>query len=401
MPVPAPFSRLLPLPPLLWAVPLAILFTLAPLSCRTGLARAEGDAGQIERTIKEQQARASAGREEIVRLTAEERRLFQDLAGLEDKIGSLERQLAAREGELAAVQDEERRTLSEYDGLDRTRAELGRELDELLRRLWVARLRERAERVPPDPEGGGLGREGWAEADRKAAWLAELYRAVRQAEEKVQDNARRLDANLAARERLARDIREQLARIDRDKDGLLRDRLEFQRRLQANRARKLSREEELGQILAAINSLNYQIGQLRQLKSLAERDFDLLRGKLGWPTPGRVVSRFAPEASPPQRGIGLVVADNAPVRAVAWGKVVHNDTLRGFGRVVIVLHSRDYYSLYAFLGDSNVTVGQQVERNETIGSAGYYPAAKGSGLYFELRFRQKPINPEHWFIATK
>ena len=81
------------------------------------------------------------------------------------------------------------------------------------------------------------------------------------------------------------------------------------------------------------------------------------------------------------------------MQSIFWGKVVHNDTLRGFGHVVIVYHGFDYYSLYAYLSETYVRNGQEVEKDEPLGVVGYYPKADGPGLYFELRFHQKPINP--------
>jgi septal ring factor EnvC (AmiA/AmiB activator) len=42
-----------------------------------------------------------------------------------------------------------------------------------------------------------------------------------------------------------------------------------------------------------------------------------------------------------------------------------------------------------------------VEKDEPIGHAGYYPEAHGNGLYFELRFRQKPINPQLWLMPAQ
>ena len=81
---------------------------------------------------------------------------------------------------------------------------------------------------------------------------------------------------------------------------------------------------------------------------------------------------------------------------MAGGKVVHNDVLRGFGTVLILQHGDDYYSLYAFLGNSPLQVGQDVAGRQQLGTVGYYPAIRGPGLYFELRFKQKAINPEQW-----
>jgi len=89
------------------------------------------------------------------------------------------------------------------------------------------------------------------------------------------------------------------------------------------------------------------------------------------------------------------------VRSVFWGKVVHNDVLRGLGKVVILFHGGDYYTLYAYLSDTSVQTGQDVEKDEVIGHVGYYPEAHGNGLYFELRFHQKPINPLLWLMPAQ
>jgi septal ring factor EnvC (AmiA/AmiB activator) len=74
--------------------------------------------------------------------------------------------------------------------------------------------------------------------------------------------------------------------------------------------------------------------------------------------------------------------------------------LRGFGQVVILYHGQQYYTLYAYLAGSSVKVGQDVEKGETIGKAGFYPKAQTSGLYFELRYGKKTLDPESWFKAS-
>jgi septal ring factor EnvC (AmiA/AmiB activator) len=125
-----------------------------------------------------------------------------------------------------------------------------------------------------------------------------------------------------------------------------------------------------------------------------------LQGHLPWPGHGKVVASFNPGAAPPVRGIGIEVDRKQPVQAVSWGKVVHNDQLRGFGRVVILYHGDDYYTLYAFLANSPLRMGQKVEKGETIGTTGFYPPANGPGLYFELRFGQKAVNPMDWLASS-
>jgi murein DD-endopeptidase MepM/ murein hydrolase activator NlpD len=70
------------------------------------------------------------------------------------------------------------------------------------------------------------------------------------------------------------------------------------------------------------------------------------------------------------------------VRAIASGRVVHVSLVPGhssYGNYVVVEHRWDgspYYSLYAHLASASVRVGQQVEREQTLGIMGH----TGSGL---------------------
>ena len=122
----------------------------------------------------------------------------------------------------------------------------------------------------------------------------------------------------------------------------------------------------------------------------------IVKGKTPWPAKGRVVVRYAPGASPPVRGIGMSMAANGEVRAVAWGKVVHSDVLRGLGYVVVLMHPKQYYTVYAHLTGSPYKVGQEVKQGAVLGRAGHYPPAGGPGIYFELRSHEKAVNPETW-----
>jgi septal ring factor EnvC (AmiA/AmiB activator) len=97
--------------------------------------------------------------------------------------------------------------------------------------------------------------------------------------------------------------------------------------------------------------------------------------------------------------MGFSCAKDAPVRAVATGKVVFTDLLRGMGKVVIVSHGDGHFTVYAYLADITVSMGQDVEAQAPVGHAGFYPPAGGPGLYFELRFHEKAINPVEWLAV--
>lgn len=92
---------------------------------------------------------------------------------------------------------------------------------------------------------------------------------------------------------------------------------------------------------------------------------------------GVVYSRFhgGIDIRPMRRDARGVPLD--PVRAIAGGEVVHANTGAGrsnYGRYVVVRHVWDgspYYSLYAHLGDVDVTPGQTVAQGDKLGRLGY------------------------------
>jgi murein hydrolase activator len=73
------------------------------------------------------------------------------------------------------------------------------------------------------------------------------------------------------------------------------------------------------------------------------------------------------------------------VRAVADGRVVFADWLRGFGNLLIVDHGDAYMSLYGNNESLFKRVGDPIRGGNT-----------DSGLYFELRHQGRPLDPLDW-----
>jgi len=138
----------------------------------------------------------------------------------------------------------------------------------------------------------------------------------------------------------------------------------------------------------------------------AEGDFARLRGKLVLPVRGEVVARFgsprpteAQVDAPTWKGVFIRAAPGADVHAVAAGRVVFADWLRGFGNLLVVDHGEGFLSVYgnneALLAD----VGARVGAGEPVATVGGSGGAAEAGLYFELRFKGRPIDPLRWAQA--
>lgn len=81
------------------------------------------------------------------------------------------------------------------------------------------------------------------------------------------------------------------------------------------------------------------------------------------------------------------------VRAVAAGRVVYSGKgLVGYGHLVIIKHSQNLLSAYAFNDKVLVKEKQNVKAGQKISSVGSSPTGD-VGLGFEIRSRGKPVNP--------
>jgi septal ring factor EnvC (AmiA/AmiB activator) len=128
-------------------------------------------------------------------------------------------------------------------------------------------------------------------------------------------------------------------------------------------------------------------------------NFAQLKGKLSLPAQGTVAARFGTPRHVGQlkwQGIVIRAADGADVKAVAAGRVVFADWLRGFGLLIILDHGGGYMSLYGYNQELHKGVGDEVKAGEIIATVGNNGNHNQSGLYFEIRHQGTPVNPLHW-----
>ncbi len=179
---------------------------------------------------------------------------------------------------------------------------------------------------------------------------------------------------------------------------------------------KRAHQQMLNKIALQLNQQRHEIGRLRrnesQLAQLVEKlanafpsvqadsvSFTSLKGKLVLPVKGKLSNRYGarrPESSMAWTGWFLRAAPSQPVKAVAAGRVVYADWLRGFGNLLIIDHGQGYMSLYGNNETLYKEVGASLRSGDTIAAVGSSGGNKDSGLYFELRFEGKPFDPGKW-----
>jgi len=88
------------------------------------------------------------------------------------------------------------------------------------------------------------------------------------------------------------------------------------------------------------------------------------------------------------------------VYAVAAGEVRFADWFRGYGKLVILDHGEDYFTVTGHLDAIEVEVGDQVRGGDRIAVAGETGSLSGPRLYFEIRKGSGALDPADWLLPV-
>ena len=110
-----------------------------------------------------------------------------------------------------------------------------------------------------------------------------------------------------------------------------------------------------------------------------------------WPANGPVVRRFSARGT--NKGLDIGGRRGAAIHAAATGKVVYKGSgLRGYGRLIIIKHNRDFLSAYAHCERIYVEEGDVIKRAQKIAAMGSSGTDQVK-LHFEIRYRGSPVDP--------
>lgn len=266
-----------------------------------------------------------------------------------------------------------------------------------------------------------LNREDPNEMARQLHYLAHIARARAQLVDGLRSNLREID-------RLKAEIAEEAAAIARiaAEQTTQKKRLEQEKRARAGVLLKVSRDirsqqREMRAMQANENRLTRLVDQLAKLvvrkpatttnnrprprteavpsSRNDNSPFAALRGKLALPVRGELGSRFGSprnDGGVTWKGLFIAARPGDDVRAVADGRVVYADWLRGFGNLMIVDHGDSYMTLYANAEALLKQVGDVIRGGETVATVGNSGGNAESGLYFEMRHEGRPFDPLNW-----
>jgi murein hydrolase activator len=216
---------------------------------------------------------------------------------------------------------------------------------------------------------------------------------------RVLEHEQRLDGLHASRET----VTDRQAKLVALKTQVQRARAEIDRVLETRNAliREIDERRDLNaqlssELMAAQQKLQSEVTDLSSA-STPSLPIGPFRGDLDWPLAGPLRQRFGFSESgrAMNNGIDIAADEGLPVRAIHAGTVAYADAFTGFGRLVIVDHGSQNFSLYGNLKDIAVEKGAHVQSGATLGSVGSTPTG-ATGLYFELRIDGHAVDPLQW-----
>lgn len=133
---------------------------------------------------------------------------------------------------------------------------------------------------------------------------------------------------------------------------------------------------------------------VRSSTKISKKSNDKKNKKLlwSWPANGKVIQGYNPRRAG-KKGISIAGRSGDPIRAAAAGKVVYAGSgLSGYGRLIIVKHSKEFLSAYAHNRKLIARDGQWVGKGEIIARMGNSGTDR-TRLHFEIRKQGRPVNP--------
>ena len=138
------------------------------------------------------------------------------------------------------------------------------------------------------------------------------------------------------------------------------------------------------------------------VSSMKTSDF----GRLDWPVDGTILYSFGRVVNPTNtttawQGVGIAAPIGTPVKAVAAGIVVFDSPNGTFGLTVVLHHGGGDYSVYSSLDRSMVAKSASVTKGQVIGTVGKSDPDLEAHLHFEVRPKQRAVDPLEWLRSRR
>lgn len=348
------------------------------------------------------------------------------------KYNKVQQSLKKNRDELIRTRAAERVTLKEIDKADRKLIEVTSELRQNQKAMNMIRqradsLRAEASSLRVKTEGsqemlrrklralGKYGRHGdelimlgssedLSQMMRRMRYLEDLSRHEKELLRKYSSSMEELSAKLKELDAALAEMREKEQKTRETTNRLEAEKKNKQKLLASIKNERENYERIVKELQESAEKMQKVITRSSSTAagSYSGKGFGASRGRLPWPVNGSVTIPYGKHSDPRLKapvfhnGVYIAAAEDALARAVDGGKVVFADFFEGYGQLVIVNHGGGYHTLYANLSEIFLRSGDIINRSDKIGRVGTSGIVDTPALYFEIRYKGKPLNPSQW-----
>ena len=378
----------------------------------TAPAEAQGpkkeDVQAEQRKLQQTQKQLREEREKVAEAKKKETSVLAELEQIDQRLADKQREIVRLDGRVKKVQAEVQGLRGDIERLQTQRGGQQELLAQRLRAMYKVHAQGGALPIILSGEDPASRAATLRQLASVAALDARVIEEYRLTTDRLGDRKTREEARQAELATLKTAAQREQAEVDRDA---------ARRRVLLAKVRdeRAYHERMVGELTEASRRLESFIAELQARQRRMAKvpppapgvetpsvGFGGLRGRLPWPTDGRVVAGFGAQVHPRfgtrtfRGGIDIEAGEGTGVAAVYAGHVVYTGWFKGYGNLIILDHGNDYYTLYAHVSETAVKEGDDVRQGQRIGSVGDTGSLSGARLYFEVRYQGKPQDPEQW-----
>jgi septal ring factor EnvC (AmiA/AmiB activator) len=362
-----------------------------------------------QRRLQETQRRLKQEREKVAEARRRETSLLAELEQIERRLADKQREVARLDARIRRLQAEIAALRGDIERLQAYQAGQEQALARRLRTMYRIHAQGAALPVILGGEDPTARMALLKHLGSLAALDARIIQEYRVTSESLADRKKREEARQAELAGLRAEAKREQAEVDREvaRRRALLARVQDERAYHERMVGELS--EAARRLEAFVRELQARQRRLARVPPPSPRGtpppavgFGGLRGRLPWPTEGRIVAAFGPQVHPRfgtrtfRNGVDIEAAEGTDVVAVYPGQVVYTGWFKGYGNLIILDHGNEYYTLYAHVAEILVKEGDEVRQGQRIGTVGDTGSLAGARLYFEVRFQGKPQDPAEW-----
>ncbi len=221
------------------------------------------------------------------------------------------------------------------------------------------------------------------------------------------ENLQKLDTEQKKLEGLSLEFKARQEKVKSKEAELAEKKKEKETILYSVRTEKATRQKMISELKEASRRMLEIIKESTKTDDYEGKGFTQLKGKLLWPAEGKIAIPYGSHKDPQfdtpvfRNGIHIQTDSPGDARSVFGGKVIFAEWFKGFGQLVIINHGSGYHTLYGNLAEIFSKVGDIIKENQVIGKVGTSGVLNAQGIYFEIRYKGKPLDPAQWLKKKK